>query len=73
MFQEKWNKYGQPGSQVNLNSDLVKNQVINIPNEKEQEKISSFLESLDKIITLHQRKLDKLKNLKRAYLNELFV
>ncbi|WP_233187938.1 restriction endonuclease subunit S [Veillonella sp. S13053-19] len=55
MFREKWNKYGQPGSQVNLNSDLVKNQVINIPNEKEQEKISSFLESLDKIITLHQQ------------------
>ena len=54
MFREKWNKYGQPGSQVNLNSDLVKNQVINIPNEKEQEKISSFLEALDKIITLHQ-------------------
>ena len=73
MFREKWNKYGQPGSQVNLNSDLVKNQVINIPNEKEQEKISSFLESLDKIITLHQRKLDKLKNLKQAYLNEMFV
>lgn len=55
MFREKWNKYGQPGSQVNLNSDLVKNQVINIPNEKEQEKISSFLEALDKIITLHQQ------------------
>lgn len=73
MFREKWNKYGQPGSQVNLNSDLVKNQVINIPNEKEQEKISSFLEALDKIITLHQRKLDKLKNLKQAYLNEMFV
>lgn len=73
MFREKWNKYGQPGSQVNLNSDLVKNQVINIPNEKEQDKISSFLESLDKIITLHQRKLDKLKNLKQAYLNEMFV
>ena len=55
MFQEEWNKYGQPGSQVNLNSDLVKNQVINIPNEKEQEKISSFLEALDRIITLHQQ------------------
>ena len=73
MFREEWNKYGQPGSQVNLNSDLVKNQVINIPNEKEQEKISSFLETLDRIITLHQRKLDKLKNLKQAYLNEMFV
>ena len=72
MFREKWNKYGQPGSQVNLNSDLVKNQVINIPNEKEQEKISSFLESLDKIITLHQRKLDKLQATKKALLQEMF-
>ena len=72
MFREKWNKYGQPGSQVNLNSDLVKNQVINIPNEKEQEKISSFLESLDKIISLHQRKLEKLKLAKKALLQKLF-
>ena len=73
MFREKWNKYGQPGSQVNLNSDLVKNQVINIPNEKEQEKISSFLESLDKIITLHQRKLDHLQLQKKALLQQMFV
>ena len=72
MFREKWNKYGQPGSQVNLNSDLVKNQVINIPNEKEQEKISLFLESLDKIITLHQCKLEKLKLTKKALLQKLF-
>ena len=72
MFREKWNKYGQPGSQVNLNSDLVKNQVINIPNEKEQEKISSFLESLDKFITLHQCKLEKLKLTKKALLQKLF-
>lgn len=73
MFREKWNKYGQPGSQVNLNSDLVKNQVINIPNEKEQEKISSFLESLDKIITLHQRKLEHLQLQKKSLLQQLFV
>ena len=73
MFREKWNKYGQPGSQVNLNSDLVKNQVINIPNEKEQEKISSFLESLDKIITLHQRKLEHLQIQKKSLLQKLFV
>ena len=72
MFREKWNKYGQPGSQVNLNSDLVKNQVINIPNEKEQEKISSFLEALDKIITLYQCKLEKLKLTKKALLQKLF-
>ena len=73
MFREKWNKYGQPGSQVNLNSDLVKNQVINIPNEKEQEKISSFLEALDTIITLHQRKLERLQEVKKGLLQKMFV
>ena len=72
MFREEWNKYGQPGSQVNLNSDLVKNQVINIPNEKEQEKISSFLEALDRIITLHQCKLKKLNLAKKSLLQKLF-
>lgn len=73
MFREEWNKYGQPGSQVNLNSDLVKNQVINIPNEKEQEKISSFLEALDRIITLHQRKLERLQEVKKGLLQKMFV
>ena len=73
IFREEWNKYGQPGSQVNLNSDLVKNQVINIPNEKEQEKISSFLEALDRIITLHQRKLERLQAVKKGLLQKMFV
>ena len=51
---------------------LVKNQVINIPNEKEQEKISSFLEALDRIITLHQCKLKKLNLAKKSLLQKLF-
>ena len=47
--------------------------VISIPTLDEQEKISAIINNINTIITLHQRKLDKLKNLKRAYLNELFV
>ena len=39
----------------------------------EQDKVSELIKKLSKIITLHQRKLDKLKNLKQAYLNEIFV
>lgn len=34
MFRPKWQKYGQPGSQVNLNSELVRNQEILIPNNE---------------------------------------
>ena len=73
MFRPEWNKYGQPGSQVNLNSDLVKNQIIILPSEDEQKKISSFLKKFDHLITLHQRKLDMLKKLKSACLSEMFI
>ena len=38
----------------------------------EQIKISNFLEELDSLIALHQRKLNKLKKLKSAYLTEMF-
>ncbi|WDC80836.1 restriction endonuclease subunit S [Ligilactobacillus ruminis] len=72
MFRPEWNKYGQPGSQVNLNSDLVKNQKIAIPSEEEQQKISNFFNEIDSLITLHQRKIDKLKNLKKAMLEKMF-
>lgn len=49
-------------------------QSISIPSSgQEQHLISNVLSKIDSIITLHQRKLDKLKNLKQAYLNEMFV
>ena len=44
-----------------------------LPNLDEQKAIGQFFKSLNLDITLHQRKLDKLKNLKQAYLNEMFV
>lgn len=40
--------------------------------EEEQEKIGTFFNQLDNLITLHQRKLDKTKALKSAYLSEMF-
>ena len=72
MFRPKWQKYGQPGSQVNLNSELVRNQEIVLPNYKEQQKIGSFFKQLDNTITLHQRKLDLLKEQKKGYLQKMF-
>ena len=60
---------GQPG----VNSKEYATFRLNIPCKDEQEKISKVLNSLDELFTLHQRKLDKLKNLKQAYLNEMFV
>lgn len=73
MFRPMWIKYGQPGSQVNLNSDIVKEQMIVVPNKEEQEIISKFFKKLDDKIITQQQKLDKLKATKQAYLQEMFV
>lgn len=73
MFRPQWRKYGQPGSQVNLNSELVQNQKILLPSVEEQKKIAIFFEELDKNITLHKNKLDQLKQLKSAFLQKMFI
>ena len=73
MFRPKWQKYGQPGSQVNLNSELVRNQEIVLPNHKEQQKIGVFLKQIDKAIILHKSKLDKLISLKKVLLQKMFI
>lgn len=44
-----------------------------IPTSREQEKLGDFFKQFDHLITLHQRKLDKLKKIKAAYLNEMLV
>lgn len=52
----------------------MEEKIVSVPtNLKEQEAIGRFLTKLDDIITLHQRKIDKLQKLKNAYLNEMFV
>lgn len=46
------------GSTVNnLNKELVSNAVVKVPKKAEQEQIGAFLENLDNVITLHQRRL----------------
>ncbi len=45
---------------------------IDMPLIKEQENISNILDSLDNLITLHQRKYDKLLNVKKALLEKMF-
>ncbi|MBZ6526774.1 restriction endonuclease subunit S [Aerococcaceae bacterium DSM 111021] len=45
---------------------------IKLPTLTEQKKIGGFFDKFDKIIDLHQRKLDRLKDLKEAYLQQIF-
>ena len=47
--------------------------LLSIPkNISEQKRIGTFVQSLDHLITLHQRKLKKLKNIKKSMLENLF-
>ena len=61
------------GNVSNLYFTYLENITISIPNKEEQDTIANFLESLDSVVEHHQHKLEKLKNIKQAYLNELFV
>lgn len=46
---------------------------IPLPDIDEQQKIGDYLNSVDHLITLHQRKLDELKNIKKTLLQQMFV
>jgi len=52
-------------------SDFMKIQVA-VPSLEEQRKIGEFLSSLDNLITLHQRKLESMKLLKKSLLQKMF-
>ncbi|EJY7246736.1 restriction endonuclease subunit S [Enterococcus faecalis] len=59
-------------TQVHIRNGEFLNIDINLPSKHEQKKIGAFFKQLDDTITLHQRKLDQLKELKKAYLQVMF-
>ncbi len=71
-FEAKWQQFGQPGSQVNLNSDIVKSQVVAIPTNEEQTTIGNYFQQLDTLINQHQQKHDKLSSIKKSMLEKMF-
>ena len=60
---------GQPG----VNAQEYQSFEIMTPKLGEQGKIGTFLQNLDDLITLHQRKCDELKKMKKALLQKMFV
>ena len=55
-----------------LNSDNIKNAEVKIPTTAEQIKIGGYFQQLDHLITLHQRKFEKLTNVKKSMLEKMF-
>ena len=68
-----YTKFNTGTAQPKLNQDICQKIVITIPNEDEQKYISEFLDRINNIITLHQRKLEHLQLQKKALLQQMFV
>ena len=74
---DRYNKYiavtsqrsGQPG----VNAQEYAEFEIKVPKKEEQTKIGTYFRNLDHLITLHQRKCEKLKELKKFMLQNMFV
>ncbi len=61
------------GSRGGLNKKLVGDIVIPYTNREEQRKIGLLFQYLDHLITLHQRELERLQNIKKSCLEKMFV
>ena len=64
--------YTQGTKQQSYNAELIKILPISLPSVAEQRKIASYLSNLDHLITLHQRKCDEVKSLKKYMLQKMF-
>ena len=60
------------GGRSKLNADVMMQILLNIPEEKEQIRVSNFIFEIENNITLQLRKLELLKNQKKAFLEKMF-
>ncbi|EAF2830515.1 restriction endonuclease subunit S [Listeria monocytogenes] len=56
-----------------IHTDTFFEMPIPLPNSNEQQKIGTFSQQIDDLITLQQNKLEKLSSLKRFYLKNMFI
>jgi len=69
-----WRTIAAGSTFESINSDAVNNAKLMVPQDiEEQNIVGGYLYLFDKLITLHQRKLDKLKNIKKSMLDNMFV
>lgn len=61
------------GGQGNLSGNIVKELIIDVPIYEEQKQIGEYFRNLDNLITLHQREVEKLQNIKKSCLEKMFV
>ena len=74
LFQSiNWKLYDESTGVPSLSKTAIDGVTIKLTSEDEQSSIGECFESVDNLITLHQRKLDELKNMKKTLLQQMFV
>ena len=69
-----WKKLVAGSTFESINSDSVNGAELMMPQDiAEQDRIGEYFSNLDNLITLHQRKLEKLKNIKKSMLEKMFI
>ena len=66
-------KKAQGKSVVHIHNEEIRNLIVPFPTKAEQNKIVAYFSALDHLITLHQQKCDKLKNIKKFMLQNMFI
>ncbi len=61
------------GAQATVTIEDIRSFAVLLPTESERSKIGTLLTNIDFLITLHQRKLEKLKNVKKSMLKKMFT
>ena len=67
-----WKKKDESTGVPSLSKVIINNVETAIPTFDEQQKIGAYFSELDNLITLHQRKYDKLQNIKKSMLEKMF-
>lgn len=70
---EKVNQEARSGNIPYIVMDMLTDLEISLPCHQEQEQLAKLFTAVDRLITLHQRKLEKLQNIKKACLEKMFV
>ena len=74
LFQKQFEGKSNGSTRQSVGTEIVRILDVNVPPTKtEQQKIGSYFSHLDSLISLQQRKLEKLKNIKKSLLEKMFV
>ena len=69
---EQYRSFAAGSTVNNLNKELVGSTIVKYPSMQEQKVIGTYFNMIDNLITLHQRKYEKLTNIKKSLLEKMF-